>query len=122
MGESRQSPSENEASILSTDPAHLAFLLGKIEKRDFITPRGQYPAPKVRAQRKPHTFTPAQKLSYEFLRSYIYDLPEGFTTTELKRAFRQAAKTLHPDHGGSTQLFLELKGHYENLSSVTPQK
>lgn len=122
MGETHQPSSENEAAILSTDPAHMAFLLGKIHKRDSRLPRGQYPVSKVRAQRKPHNFTPAQRLSYEFLKSYIYDLPEGFTATELKNAFRQAAKVLHPDHGGSTHLFMELKGHYETLSTITPRK
>lgn len=122
MGENQTFSSENEASILSTDPAHMAFLLGKIRKTGSLSPRGNYPAPKVRPQRKPHDFSPAQRLSYEFFKSWVHDLPEGFTTTELKKAFRQAAKALHPDLGGTPQLFIELKSHYKTLSLITGLK
>lgn len=118
MGETSSAPSQNEASILSTDPAHLAFLMGQIARKETVSPRGHYPAPKIRPQRKPHNFTPAQRLSYEFIKSWASELPEGFTLSELKKAFRQAAIAVHPDHGGSVTLFLELKDHHEVLKNL----
>jgi hypothetical protein len=40
----------------------------------------------------------------------LLDLPPGtqLTVTEIRQAFRRAAKSLHPDAGGSEQAFLEL--------------
>lgn len=118
MGENSSSTSSQAADSALNDPAHLAFLLGKIGKTEFQTARGHYPAPKVRPQRKPHNFTSAQSQAYEFIKSWIHDLSEGFTAAELKRAFRRAAIILHPDHGGNTQQFLELKAHYETLKTI----
>lgn len=122
MAESASFSSTNEASLHSTDPAHLAFLIGKINKFPKPSPRGNYPRPTSRPQRKPHVFTETQRFSYEFLKSWSQELSEGFTANELKKAFRLAAIAVHPDHGGSTQLFLELKQHYATLSLITPLK
>ncbi len=105
----------SEESLLNADPSHLAFLMGQVGRKEFNSPRGQYPAPKVRPQRKAHNFSPSQQQAYEFLKSWIYDLPAGFTASELKKAFRQAAMILHPDHGGNAPQFVELKAHYETL-------
>lgn len=121
MGKKTPFSPEREASFLSNDPAHLAYLLGNISIKKSQTPQGFYPAPKVRPQRKPHNFSATQRLSYEFFKSWVHEFSEGFTGSELKKAFRQAAIAVHPDHGGSTPLFLELKEHYEVLKSlVTP--
>ncbi|WII71443.1 J domain-containing protein [Bdellovibrio sp. 22V] len=118
MGQNTASSLGNEASHLNSDPAHLAYLLGQIGRVELQTPRGHYPAPKVRPQRKPHSFSPSQRQAYEFMKSWIHDLSEGFTATELKKAFRQAALILHPDHGGNAQDFVNLKHQYEVLQSV----
>lgn len=118
MGEQPNFSSVNESTLLSNDPLHLAFLMGTIARKASPSPRGHYPAPKVRPQRRPHTFTSQQQLSFEFLKSYCFDLSEGFTKEELKKAFRQTAMSLHPDHGGSTELFIQLKVHFRNLQSV----
>ncbi|KHD87660.1 MAG: hypothetical protein OM95_13230 [Bdellovibrio sp. ArHS] len=120
MGENSNFSPENQVSSLNSDPAHLAFLLGQINRLEFQTRRGHYPQQKVRPQRKAHSFTPTQKLAYEFLKTWAHDLHEGFTATELKKAFRQAALALHPDHGGNTQQFLELKAHFQTLRALTP--
>lgn len=118
MGEKASSSPGMNTSNVHADPAHMAYLLGQISRLEFQTPRGQYPAPKVRPQRKPHNFSATQKLSYEFLKTWIHDFSEGFTANELKKAFRQVAMVLHPDQGGSTQQFVELKDHYENLRTL----
>ncbi|WP_295904410.1 J domain-containing protein [uncultured Bdellovibrio sp.] len=120
MSETSSSSQGNSSANLHADPLHLAYLLGQINRLEFQTPRGQYPAPKVRPQRKPHALSASQRLSYEFLKTWIHDLSEGFTASELKKAFRQTAMILHPDQGGNVQQFLELKDHYENLRSLVP--
>ncbi|MBV2169605.1 MAG: J domain-containing protein [Bdellovibrio sp.] len=118
MGSQTSSSEGKSAFTVNEDPAHLAYLLGQISRLEVHSPRGHYPPPKVRPQRKAHNFTSAQRLSYEFLKSWIHDLSEGYTGSELKKAFRQAAMILHPDHGGSAQQFLELKEHYETLQGI----
>ncbi|UOF02578.1 J domain-containing protein [Bdellovibrio reynosensis] len=120
MGENTSSSSAKMTDPSLNDPAHMAYLLGKIGRLELQTPRGQYPAPKVRPQRKPHSFNHSQRQAYEFMKSWIHDLNEGFTANELKKAFRQAAIILHPDHGGNTEQFIDLKAHYETLKGLTP--
>lgn len=118
MSNSNTESAQNESSHVNTDPAHLAYLLGNIHRMEFAKARGQYPAPKVRPQRKPHNMTNEQRLSYEFLKTWVHDFSEGFTGTELKKAFRQAAIILHPDQGGTPEKFMELKVHYESLRGL----
>lgn len=108
----------HSSSEVNSDPSHLAWLMGQVGRFEFQTPRGQYPAPKVRPQRKPHTLSPVQRQAFEFLKTWIHDLSEGYTEAELKKAFRQAAMILHPDQGGNTQQFMELKGHIDTLREV----
>ncbi|WP_413586972.1 J domain-containing protein [Bdellovibrio sp. HCB274] len=107
----------NYSSVMDSDPIHMAYLLGHVNKVEFQGPRGQYPRPAVRPQRK-HTFTPAQRQSFEFLKCWVHGLSEGFTETELRKAFRQAALILHPDQGGNAEQFLTLKAHFEVLRTV----
>lgn len=103
---------------LNSDPANLAYLMGQVGRFEFQKPRGQYAAPKVRPQRKPHNFSTHERLSFEFLKTWIHDLSEGYTDSELKKAFRQAAMILHPDQGGNTTQFMELKEHYATLKAL----
>lgn len=117
MGET-SSPQTNYSSVMDSHPSHLAYLMGQIERREFQTNRGQYPRTQVRPQRKPHVFTASQKQAFEFFKCWIHGLSEGFTATELRKAFRQTALILHPDHGGNAQQFMELKEHYAVLQSI----
>eukprot|EP00959_Pyramimonas_sp_CCMP1952_P452348 9466427-Pyramimonas_sp.AAC.1 len=41
---------------------------------------------------------------------------------EIKRAFRQAAKTCHPDKGGSDKLFQEIQQAYAVLSDESKRR
>lgn len=120
MGQQEAAPAQNPSTYIDTDPSHLAFLMSQIGKFEFETRRGQYPRPAIRPQRpRPaHALSPSQKQSFEFLKTYIHDLSEGFTGAELKKAFRQTAMILHPDQGGSPEQFMELKAHYETLQEV----
>lgn len=120
MGYQEAAPAQNPHQYIDTDPSHLAYLMSQIGKFEFETRRGQYPRPPIRPQRpRPaHTFSESQKQSFEFLKSYIHDLSEGFTASELKTAFRKAAIQLHPDQGGSTEIFMDLKTHYQVLTEI----
>ncbi len=124
MGQTQDSSAQNSSIYIDSDPAHLAYLMSQVGKFEFRNTRSQYPKPAVRPQRpRPaHNLTASQKLSFEFLKTYVHDLSEGFTATELKKAFRQTAIILHPDRGGSAELFIELKAHYEELKAVVPQQ
>lgn len=120
MNETAGAETQNSSARLDSDPAHLAYLMSQVGKFHFNSPRGQYPRPPVRpAKPRPaHNLSSSQKLSFEFLKTYIHDLSEGFTATELKKAFRQTALALHPDHGGTPAQFIELKTHYESLTTI----
>jgi|ERR1700731_1008159 len=41
-------------------------------------------------------------------------LPPGATEAEIKERWRRLAMANHPDRGGDTAMFQELKRHYEN--------
>ncbi len=98
----------------SLDPSHLAYLIGNIGRLSNLH-RGGYPPPKIRPVRKAHNLSELQRQSYDFFRKWVHGFSDAFTEPELKKAFRQAAIVLHPDQGGNTVLFIELKGHLEIL-------
>lgn len=43
------------------------------------------------------------------------DLSPRFSEDELSKAYKQLAKKMHPDVGGTTHQFQELSRHYEML-------
>jgi hypothetical protein len=117
---------QEEASIyqgeIKSDPAHMAFLIGQIGRFDVRSNKNTYPRSTTRPQRKPHVLTASEALSFEYLKTHNLDLSPAFTEAELKKAFRHSAFILHPDQGGSTEQFVELKAHYENLKPVLARK
>lgn len=121
MGNSQAEATSYQGSDKS-DPAHMAFLIGQIGRFDIPVSSKAYPRSATRPQRKAHVLSALELQSFEFIKSYNHDLPAGFTEAELKKAFRHCAIALHPDQGGSTELFMELKEHYEILKSVLTRK
>lgn len=110
-----------QSTTLDADPLHMAFLLGKINRLHAHPPltksQKAYPRPQPKVH-PPHSLSESQTQSFAFFKELIQDIPEGFTLGDLKKAFRSAAKLLHPDHGGSSEQFFMLKDHYQNLAKI----
>jgi hypothetical protein len=112
------------------DPAHLAFLMGTLNKTAFTAPITKvYPAPPKapKPPPKPHALTVSQQAAYEFFLKYStefaletgVELGPAFTQKELKNAFRRLALRLHPDmNKGACGPFISLKTHYEELEQL----
>lgn len=99
------------------DPAHLAFLMGQVN-RSTSPIRGKYNVKPVVHVRKPHVLNEAQGLAFAFLKSIVNGLDEAFSSQELKKAFRQAALKVHPDRGGRAEDFQALNKHYAELKNL----
>ena len=107
-----------ESVFTSTDPAHLAYLLGNLgvsywqPSAQRIYPAGPRPEPKA------HGLNPEQQQAYDFFKVES-KLSPAFTRRELKKAFRMMALRLHPDmNGGAVAPFLELKNSFEQLNAL----
>ena len=46
---------------------------------------------------------------------FDFDLPAGATREDVKRRFRELAKIVHPDHGGSNEAMAALLEQYHKL-------
>lgn len=113
-----------ETHVATMDPAHLAFLLGKIEVRRFR------PAPKpapIKASRPkpqrpagpPHVLNERQKAAAAWFSEQGEVLRPDFNAHELKSAFRRLALRLHPDVvGGSDSQFIALRHEHAALKSL----
>lgn len=125
----------------ATDPAHLAFLLGRMNVFRFGTParsappastphrprptderKGPVPFPASRPRREagpPHALSDRQKIAMSWFARFGETLPPDYTAAELKGAYRRLALRLHPDRSGvDAGVFLELKGHQQALAGV----
>lgn len=109
---------QNLSKETSTDPAHIAYLLGIVNKFNCPQKTIKYNPNGIRLVRKPHTLSEIQKEAFDFLKKYSKELKLNFTKKELKKAYRLAALKTHPDLGGSPQLFIVLKKHYSHLEKL----
>src|SRR5687767_3967740 len=51
----------------------------------------------------------------------VFDLPWPCTLDQLRRAYRNKVKVLHPDRGGDPQSFLVLQEHFEQALVLVTQ-
>lgn len=89
----------------------------------FAKSSNAYPKSQVTTQHKdhgraPHTLDSRQQMAFEFYLTAGASLTLTFSREELKRSFRQLAKKLHPDHGGSALDFRRLLEHHKYLLAV----
>ncbi len=115
--------SRTYSDVRDTSPAHLAFLMGNIEKVSFQS-KSQYPVQKPQQAPKPrpaHTFNEQQKNAFQFFSKWVPHFRDNFSQDELKMTFRQLAKAFHPDTASNkknVEYFLELKKSFDTLKTV----
>lgn len=102
----------------SLDPQGLAQIIGFVPV--FKTGHKKYKpaAPPVPCVRIPHIMNLAQTLAFENLSLLAPQLSAGFTRIELKSSYRIALLKTHPDQGGSSESFFQVKKSYEILCSL----
>ena len=127
------------------DPAHLAFLIGKIPQSQYHLKFQNYVKPQPTAQtkttaetkveiketvheaileipRKKHSFNPKQLKAVEYFKLLGWSLRVDFIEPELKSAYRDLARKLHPDRkSGSHTSFIQLKNQYDLLIDLVTE-
>lgn len=122
------------------EPAFLSQLIGSIpplrvqnhslSRKAYTFTKNQNADVKQSLKLKTHSMTEAQFKAYETI---LYSLelpilkahtlfPEGFSNSQLKKAYKIAALRNHPDTGGSHESFLEIKKCYELLMGFAKTK
>jgi hypothetical protein len=121
------------SATVDQDPAHLAFLLGALNKSTYQGPLTKVYPTRPKPPPPPHSLNSSQQIAYEFFVSHCtqistetglegtLELGPAFTQKQLKNAFRRVALRLHPDmNKGASGPFIELKQHYEELLQIFP--
>lgn len=101
------------------DPFGMAQLIAEVN----IAPlsRGsfhkKYPKPPAQkaAPRKSHAFNEQQFQAFQQLTAHSPTLQNNFNLHELKSAYRGAVLKTHPDQGGNSETFQEVKKSYQIL-------
>lgn len=108
------------------DPFGLAQLMGEVHVTTNNKPvvNKAYPRAKVaartpiRPQRPSHAMNEAQMAAYQQLKAHCPKLQDNFSTHELKSAYRLAVLKTHPDQGGTSDIFQDVKKSYQILAAL----
>lgn len=76
------------------------------------------PPPPKAAPRKSHLFSEQQLQAFEMLITYSPALRNNFNLHELKSAYRSAVLKTHPDQGGNSETFQDVKKSYQILMGL----
>ncbi len=114
---------------INQDPAHLAYLLGRISPpktknktcgyKSYRNLQTTPPAPPI-----PHSLTPQQKSAVALFAKLGHELSPRFTARELKSGFRKLAREWHPDlcqrerQDRAHVQFIEIKAAFVVLSAL----
>lgn len=74
----------------------------------------QKPA-KPQVKRKSHVLTSDQLLAFALLATHARGFQDNFNLHELKSAYRMSVLKTHPDQGGNSETFQEVKKSYQML-------
>lgn len=77
-----------------------------------------YPKPKVAVIRPSHLLNELQTTAINVLKSYCPHIKDNFNLHELKSAYRHSALKTHPDQGGCSETFQEVKKSYQILLAL----
>lgn len=76
--------------------------------------------PKVHIRRPSHKLSELQLSALSLLQTYCPALADNFTFQELKTAYRQSVLKTHPDQGGNSESFQEVKKSHHILLALFP--
>lgn len=105
------------------DPFGIAQILGE----NLITPRKMaslkkiYPTrsqPKIKVLRARHHLNEVQISALTVLMTYSPHIKDNFNLHELKSAYRLSVLKTHPDQGGNSETFQEVKKSYQILLAL----
>lgn len=107
------------------DPFGLAQLMGEVHvttyNKPIVTkayPRSKQAARPIRPQRPSHIMNEAQVAAYQLLKAHCNKLQDNFNSHELKSAYRLAVLKTHPDQGGISEIFQDVKKSYQILAAL----
>lgn len=104
------------------DPHGMAQILAQTETHSFARANRHNPY-KFKTQRPlsarlSHNMTDEQQMAYLSLKQFVPQLSDNFNFTELKTAYRRSALKAHPDHGGTSETFQNVKKSYQILTAL----
>jgi phosphoglucomutase len=70
------------------------------------------------SQRPPHSMSDEQLKAYSLIKQFVAQLPDNFDLTQLKTAYRRSVLQAHPDHGGTSETFQNVKKSYQILTAL----
>lgn len=73
---------------------------------------------KVHTPKAPHLFNAEQALAFASLHSLSPELTPSFNQKQLKSAYRKAVLKTHPDRGGTSESFQDVKKNYLILEAL----
>ncbi|MBY0554762.1 hypothetical protein K2P97_09550 [bacterium] len=107
------------------EPFGLAQLMGEVHVTTYnkTVVTKAYPRPKhatrpIRPQRPSHTMNEAQTAAYQLLKAHCNKLQDNFNSHELKSAYRLSVLKTHPDQGGTSEIFQDVKKSYQILAAL----
>jgi hypothetical protein len=72
----------------------------------------------IESSRPKHSFDETQAYAFYLIRQLVPQLPENFSFNQLKSAYRRAALKTHPDRGGASETFQQVKKSYHILTDL----
>lgn len=104
------------------DPHGMAQILAQTATHSFTKANRHNPykfkTPRPLIVRSSHNLTEEQQMAYACLQQFVPQLSDNFNLTELKTAYRRSALKAHPDHGGTSETFQNVKKSYQILTAL----
>lgn len=101
------------------DPFGMAQLIAEVKiaplYRASIHKKYPKPPTSTPTPRKSHLLNEEQRQAFQVLIVHAHALRDSFSLHELKSAYRAAVLKTHPDHGGSSETFQDVKKSYQIL-------